>query len=366
TPDRAQKLSAEQRAAIDAGEAELRAEIGRFMEKARPREITMNKALTALRRQRIQPLLDHELQEMRNQLRRQIKDAVKLGQYLDQVRRDMLENLELFRSDLDQDEERVVALLALISRLRVNVVVDHHGQQGAPVIVDDNPLFRSLFGSIEYESEDGLLLTDLSRIRAGSLLKAHGGFLMLHLRDLLVDALMREKLHRFLRSGRLQIEEPGMVNAPVSAVSLQPEAVDVEVKIVLVATAEDFYAVQEADPELARRFRCKVDFAERFMATAQTRRATAIFVAHTCTKMGLPHFSAAAVAALIEETHREAEDQTRQSARFAHTEALVMESAGVARGRGAALAQMSDVRAAIDARTHRHDYPEQRLQESIT
>ncbi len=112
-----------------------------------------------------------------------------------------------------------------------------------------------------------MLVTDFSRIRAGSLLKAHGGFLMLHLRDLMADEQVWEKLRRFLRSGRLQIEEPGMVYAPISAVSLQPEPVDVEVKIVLIASVEDYYVVQEGDPEFARRFRCKVDFAESFTAT---------------------------------------------------------------------------------------------------
>ena len=154
------------------------------------------------------------------------------------------------------------------------------------MIVDDNPLFRTLFGRIDYESENDVLVTDFSRIRAGSLLRAHGGFLMLHLRDLMADEPVWEKLRRFLRSGRLQIEEPGMVYAPVSAVSLQPEPVDVEVKIVLVASVEDYYVVQEADPEFARRFRCKVDFAESFAATDATRRATAVFVAHACRRSG--------------------------------------------------------------------------------
>jgi predicted ATP-dependent protease len=108
----------------------------------------------------------------------------------------------------------------------VNVVVDHHGQQGAPVILEDNPSFRNLLGSIEYESDGHELVTDFSHIRAGSLLKAHGGFLMLHLRDLLSDEPVWEKLRRFMRNGRLQIEEPGMMIAPVAAVSLEPEAVD--------------------------------------------------------------------------------------------------------------------------------------------
>ncbi|MBT9502296.1 MAG: AAA family ATPase [Burkholderiaceae bacterium] len=365
-------LSHEQRTALEAAEEALRGEISRFLEKTRASELVMKEALTTQRRRVIKPLLEHQLQEIRNQLRKQIKDSVKLGQYLDQARDDVLDHLELFQpgaeagADTEVDvETRIEALDALCSRLGVNVVVDNHGMQGAPVITDDNPLFRSLFGSIEYASENDVLVTDHSRIRAGSLLRAHGGFLMLHLRDLLADEQVWEKLRRFLRSGRLQIEEPGMVYAPIAAVSLQPEPLDVEVKIVLIASVEEYYVVQEGDPEFARRFRCKVDFAESFSVTPESHRATAVFVAHTCRRLGLAHFSAGAVAALIATTHREAEDQTRQSAIFAHAEALVMEAAAMARGRGALLVEAGDVQDAIEARRHRHDYPEQRLQESI-
>jgi predicted ATP-dependent protease len=243
--------------------------------------------------------------------------------------------------------------------------VDNHGRQGAPVVLEDNPLFRNLFGGIEYESEDGALVTDFSRIRAGSLLQAHGGYLMLHLRDLLADESVWEKLRRFLRNGRLQIEEPSMLYAPIAAVALTPEPVDVEVKIVLVASVQEYYAVQEGDPEFARHFRCKVDFAESFLATPASCQSTAIFVAHACRRHGLLHFSAEAVAALIEQTHREAEDQSRQSALFSHSEALILESSAQARSRGAPLVQAQDVLAAQQAHIHRHNYPEQRLQETI-
>jgi len=133
--------------------------------------------------------------------------------------------------------------------------------------------------------------------------------------------------------------------------------------------------LQEEDPEFARRFRVKVDFAESFLSSAETRRASAIFVAHTCRDLGLPHFSAAAVARLLEDGHREVDDQSRQSAIFAGTEALVMESAALCSARAsrpagapaaeAPIVEEQDVEAAIRARTLRHDYPGQRLQESI-
>ncbi|OGS95066.1 MAG: ATP-dependent protease [Gallionellales bacterium RIFCSPLOWO2_12_FULL_57_18] len=380
TEDEVLALPKERRAEIERDEQDLRAEISRYFEKTRPMERVMNEALAALRRQVVKPLLDHELQEIRLGLKKQIKDSVKLVAYLDQVVHDILDNLELFKVSDTDDEIRREALTTVLSRYRVNLVVDNDGLSGAPVIVEDNPLFRSLFGSIEYQTENDVLVTDFSRIRVGSLHRAHGGFLMLHLRDLLADGLVWEKLRRFLRSGRLQIEEPGTAFAPIAAVSLEPEAVDVDVKIVMIGSREQYYEFQEEDPEFARRFRVKVDFAESFTTSAETRRASAIFVAHACRDLGLPHFSAAAVARMLEDGHREVDDQSRQSAIFASVEALVMESAALCRTRAgrlvdspivdapivkAPIVKAQDVEAAIAARTKRHDYPDQRLQEAI-
>jgi predicted ATP-dependent protease len=365
TEDEVLALPKESRAEIDQSEQELRAEITRYFEKTRPMERMMNEALAALRRQVVKPLLDQELQEIRGGLINQAEDSAKLNIYLDHVARDVLDHLEMFKVSDSDDEIRQEALNTVLSRYRVNLVVDNDGLQGAPVIVEDNPLFRSLFGSIEYQSESDVLVTDFTRIRAGSLLKAHGGFLMLHLRDLLADALVWEKLRRFLRSGKLQIEEPGTAFAPIAAVSLEPEAVHVEVKIILIGSREQYYELQEEDPEFARRFRVKVDFAESFSSSAETRRASSVFVAHTCRELGLPHFSAAAVGRLLEDGHREVDDQSRQSAIFARTAALVMESASLCRERAGQLVEALDVDAALRARILRHDYPDQRLQEAF-
>ncbi|MCK9200499.1 MAG: AAA family ATPase [Gallionella sp.] len=365
TEDEVLTLSKERRAEIAVAEQELRAEIARYFEKIRPFERTMSEALAALRRQVVKPMLEHELQEIRIGLKKQIKDSVKLGAYLDQVMHDVLDNIDLFKPSEDDEELRKETLIKVLSRYRVNLVVDNDGLAGAPVIVEENPLFRSLFGSIEYQSENDVLMTDFSRIRAGSLHKAHGGYLLLHLRDLLADGLVWEKLRRVLRSRRLQIEEPGTTYAPISTVSLEPEAVDVDVKIVLIGSRELYYALQEEDPEFARSFRVKVDFADSFTASTETRHSSAIFVAHTCRRLGLPHFSAAAVARLLEDGHREADDQSRQSAVFARTEALVMESAALCNARAGRLVEAADIEAALAAHKLRHDYPDQRLREAV-
>ncbi len=358
-------LPKEKRAAIDFAEQELRVEISRYFEKVAAMGRVKDEALAALRRQVVKPLLEHELQLIRTGLKKQVKDAIKLGTYLERVVHDVLDHLEMFEELDSEDDIREEALGKVLSRYRVNLIVDNDGLTGAPVIVEDNPLFRALFGSIEYHSENDVLVTDFSRIRGGSLHKAHGGFLMLHLRDLLVDGLVWEKLRRWLRSGRLQIEEPGTAFSSITTVSLEPEAVDVDVKIVLIGSREQYYQLQEEDPEFARHFSVKVDFAESFSANANTHRAMAIFVAHTCQQQGLAHFLAAAMARLLEEGHRSVDDQARQSAVLARTAALVMESAALCRRRGAKMVEAADVEAALIARIQRHDYPEQRLQEAF-
>ncbi len=358
-------LGRDERADIERAEAALRKEIAAYLDKVRNIEREQSARLDELRRQTVRPMLEQEFQSIRNELRKQIKDSVKLGAYFDQVRDEILDSLDLF-GELDEDDEAILdERTELLSHLRVNVVVDNHERDGAPVIVEENPLMRNLFGSIEYESDSGAMVADFFGIRAGSLLKAHGGFLLLHLRDLMADPLVWERLRRFIRSRRLQVEEAGVFSVPLPAVSLTPDPVDVDVKIVLVASSAEYYAVQEGDPEFARRFRCKVDFAESFLATPESRHGTAIFIGRTCRDMGLPHFSAAAVAAVLEEGHRETQDQARQSAIFALSEELVIESAAVARARGAARVEADDVRHARQAQIHRQDYLEQRLQETL-
>ncbi len=365
TTGKAMALSLQARADIDQAEAVLRQQIAAFLDKTRALEHVRNEGLAALRRQIVRPLLAHAWQEVRAVVHPQADEAPRLDEWLQSLQTEVLEHVELFVGNGEDEDLRLQALDDLLYNLRVNVAVDNHGLRGAPVLQEDNPTYRQLFGCIEYESDGEMLVTDFTRIRAGSLLHAHGGFLMLHLRDVLADPPVWERLRRFVRCGRLQIDEPGVLYAPVAAVSLTPESVQAQVKLVLLASPDEFEAVQALDPELARRFRCKVDVAESFVATAQTWHDTAVFVARTCARWGLPHFSAAATALLIEDSHRLAEDQYRQSAVFATAEALVMESAALASARQAPQVEVADVLAARQARTHRHNEPEERLLDAL-
>lgn len=364
TPGKALLLSPVERAALDAAEEALRVEIGVYLDAAHAWDRSLDKALDALRQRFLRPVLAEGLTRLQQQLNLPSDSRQRLQDYLNQVLQCMLDRHPLLIPGEDEASRRA-ELEGVLSWFRVNVAVDNHAASGAPVIIEDNPVFRNLFGSIEYAAEGGALVTDFAQIRAGSLLRAHGGFLLLHLQDLLTDPPVWERLRRLMRSGQLQFDEPGVAPAPLAAVSLFPEAVEVDVKLVLISSVEAYDAVLAADPEWVRRFRCKVELAETFKATPQTAHAIAVGVAHTCERLGLRHFSAAAVAHIIEDNHRTAGDQTRQSARVGLTEALVLESHALARARGAALVEAADVLAARQAQRSRLAGLESRVQETI-
>lgn len=363
TAARAMAMSPQACARMDQDEARLREKIGDFLDKTRALEHVMNEGLAALRRQIILPLLEREWQEVRQTVLPGPDERPVFEAWLQSLQDEVLAHVELFQGGDEEEALRLEALQEVLDGLRVNVAVDNHALQGAPVILEDNPSQRQLFGCIEYAAEGDMLLTDFTRIRAGSLLRAHGGCLLLHLRDVLADPSVWERLRRYVRSGWLQIEEAGAL--PVATVSLTPQAVRAQVKLVLVASPDDDEAMQLLEPDVARRFRCKVVLADSFMASPQTWRETAVFVAHTCARWGLPHCAAEAVALLIEHSHRRAHDQQRQSAVFAHTEALLMESASLARVRAASEVLAMDVRQALRLQRHRHGEPEARLLDAL-
>ena len=296
TAEHAMAMSPLARERIDQDEARLRERIGDFLDKTRALEHVMNEGLAALRRQIILPLLQREWQEVRQTVQPEPAEQPVFETWLQS-----LQDQVLAHGGGEEEALRLEALQDVLHGLRVNVAVDNHGLLGAPVVLEDNPSHRQLFGCVEYAAEGDMLLTDFTRIRAGSLLRAHGGCLLLHLRDVLADSSVWERLRRYVRRGWLQIEDAAAL--PVATVSLTPQAVRAQVKLVLVASPDDDEAMELLDPDVARRFRCKVVLSDSFLASPQTWRETAVFVAHTCARWGLPHCTAEAVALLPAVVH---------------------------------------------------------------
>lgn len=306
-----------------------------------------------------------------------------LKNYFELLQKDVLDYLELWQPNTGGDgENNIDALLSesFFGRYRVNVLVEHQAsielqgktgtqsKAGAPVLYDNDPSLQSLFGGIESAGESSST-PDFMRLRAGNLLRADGGTLLLHLRDILADeasgAQLLEKLHRFLRNGTLQIEDLSSSSSQGSGFVSAQAAIAVAVKLVLVATREDYYQLIDEKADFFSYFPIKIEFAEKVKASSEIYAAYAAFIAQKCQQFNCCHFNAEAVAALLQAMHRLEEDQTRISTQFAVLEKLILESAAAADLRGATLVEVDDVKAAIHRKYARHSYIEAHMRDSI-
>ncbi|WP_036303353.1 Lon protease family protein [Methylotenera sp. L2L1] len=291
--------------------------------------------------------------------------------YFNTLQKDILETLENWQPTTSPDgESNLEALLSesFFGRYRANVLVEHHATQHAPVLYDNDPSLQSLFGGIEGASEASNI-PDFMRLRAGNLMRADGGTLLLHLRDIVADEQngthILEKLHRFLRNGTLQIEDLSSSSNQGSSLISAQAAIQVSVKIVLIATREDYYELLGVKPDFFDYFPIKIEFADQVKATPENYAAYASFIAHKCRQHHCCHFTAEAVAALLQAMHRLIEDQTRLSTKFAVLEKLLLESAAAANLRGAQLVEIEDVKSAIQRKYARHSYIEAHMRDSI-
>ncbi|MBM3350483.1 MAG: ATP-dependent protease [Betaproteobacteria bacterium] len=291
--------------------------------------------------------------------------------YFDLLKQDILETLEAWQPNANAETEiNLEPLLteSFFGRYRANVLVEHQVNQHAPVLYDNDPSLQSLFGGVESAS-DASNIPDFMRLRAGNLLRADGGTLLLHLRDILADeqngSHILEKLHRFLRNGTLLIEDlSSSVNQGSSLINAHA-AIPASVKLVLVATREDYYELLGVTPEFFDYFPIKIEFSDQVKANVENYMAYAAFIANKCHQHHCLHFTPAAVAALLLAMHRQIEDQTRLSTKFGLLEKLLLESATVAGMRGAPRVDVQDVKVAIQRKYARHSYIESHIRDSI-
>jgi predicted ATP-dependent protease len=172
---------------------------------------------------------------------------------------DLVEMEDEPEQDQRTPEERDDPELATrLNRFRVNLLVSHEPASPAPVVYDTNPTYPNLFGYLERRARYGALLTDFTRIRAGSLHKASGGVLVVRAADLLTDPIIWERMKRVLREQRIGAEDP-LGPLGLYATSLRPAPVPLRVRVVLVGAPELYATLLDADPDFASLFRVKVE-----------------------------------------------------------------------------------------------------------
>ena len=346
----------------------LLGEIGVFVRKLTQSEQGFRQGELKLHREIAQASLGEHL----GPLRRDFAQHPRLMEQLDAIEKDILENVDSY---LPRDEAGAADLPApgaqppgshqgphqephqahtpaddTSYRHEVNLFVDNGpgaaDKSGAPVILEDHPTAFNLLGSIERESELGAFYTDFTLVRAGSLHRANGGFLILNVEDLLGNQGSWEGLLRALRLGRLRMEDPGD-SEQVRVRTIEPEPIELSLRIILVGTDEAYEALLGADDRFRKHFKLKAHLQGTAARTAAHIRNYLASLCGIIEKAGLPPFTREALARLVDHASRLAEDQKRLSLSFTQVRARMMEAAAIARMDNRELVEAADLARAV-------------------
>lgn len=279
-------------------------------------------------------------------LKRKYGHSSKIIKYLDNVKEDIMENLDMFieginRHSMNKEQQE------LLARYKVNLVVDNSETRGAPVIYESNPTFSNLIGSVEYESKLMTVTTDFLMIGAGSILKANGGYLIVNANELLKNYKAWDSLKRVISSKELKIEGLRSQLDLLTITSLKPEPIPVEVKVVLIGPEHLYQLLYEIDEEFGDLFKVKVEFKSFMERNDENAEKVSRFIASYCRKKGIRHLNNSGVSALLEYSSRLAGSKKRLSTCLGEITDILEESNVWSNLKGSRLIGREEIKKAI-------------------
>jgi lon-related putative ATP-dependent protease len=285
----------------------------------------------------------------------------KIGAYLDDVEKALVKTIDLFKNQKKEDKEQVENFL----EYRVNLLVDNSDQHGAPVIMETNPNYVNLFGSIEASySRAGMGQTDFTMIKAGSFLKANGGYLVLNAMDALVEPGVWATLKRTLRNQVFEIQNYLQMYL-FSSARLKPESVKSDVKVVMIGDASIYNLLFFMDEDFKKIFKIKAEFDSEMDRGEKAIGNYVRFIKKICDEDGLLPLDKDGIAALIEYATRIAGRQRKLSTRFHVIADVIRESSYWAGKDKKPAVGRDDVEKAIRERFERVSLIEDKIQEMI-
>ena len=291
-------------------------------------------------------------------------DLAEVPVFLDEVKRDIIEKgLEIFGAAPAEkllDRQR----LTPFNRYFVNVLVDNGDCPGAPLVYEDYPSYQNLVGRIEHQAQMGTLHTDFTLIKSGALHRANGGYLLLDARKLLTQPFAWEALKRALQARELRLQSLEQILSLASTISLEPDPIPLDVKVVLIGDRLLYYLLTQYDAEFPLLFKVEADFAEDLPRSADNSRLYAQLIATLQRRERLRPLDAAAVARLVEQAARHADDGEKLSLHMQSLLDLMREADYWAGEEQRPQVCRDDVERAVRERLHRADQIRERLLEA--
>jgi lon-related putative ATP-dependent protease len=326
----------------------------------------LEKALEALDREMIVPLVRELIKDIKAKY-----DNEKVQTYLDEVGESLVDHLDRFKPTKDKTPDIPLPGFPFMKpedeflEYRVNVVVDNSEAKRAPIIVETNPTYKNMFGTIERVADRaGFWRTDFTRIKAGSYLKANGGYLVVNALDILIEPGSWQALKKALKYGQVEIGayDPFYL---LGASAMKPEPIEIKVDVVMIGTDYIYHLLYHLDDDFRKIFKVKADFDSVMLKDDQNVHQYACFIRRICEEDKLLPFDKSGVAGVVEFGVRVAGSQKKLSTRFTVIADLIRESSYWASTAGSKLVTHQHVEKALQEWMKRLNLVEDKIQEMI-
>ncbi len=289
--------------------------------------------------------------------------------YLKDVQNDMIEHYKQFIAKPSVQTALPLAAPWMreipLRKYEVNVIADCSALKGAPVVMELNPTYTNLFGRIEKEAVFGALTTDFTLIIAGSLHKANGGFLVIPIEELFKSPFSWDGLKRAMKNGQIVIEDPAERYGYLTTKTLSPEAIPLDMKVILIGDPAVFRLLYAYDPDFSELFKVKADFDIDMKRTEENIKSYISFICTICSREKLSHLDKSGVAKVIEYGSRLADHQEKLSTRFAIIADLIREASFYASQDKSKLIRAEHVKKAMDEKIYRSSLIQEKIREYI-
>jgi lon-related putative ATP-dependent protease len=313
-----------------------------------------------------QEITQHTVEQLIAWMENRYHDHPDIMDYLQAVKLNAIKDVDAFLpSEHTRDIDNIAARVAQFHAYSINVLVDNTNTESAPIIFEDNPTYQNLIGRIEYLSQMGTLITDFTLIKSGALHRANAGYLIVDANKLLTHGFAWEGLKRALKSREIKIQSLEQMLSLVNTVSLEPESIPFDVKVILIGEPRLYYLLRAYDQEFDQLFKVAADFAETTKRNTETVQGYARMLAALQQDCAARPLDRASVGRIIEEASRTAGDTEKLSLYLDDMRDLLSEAnywAGKAKRK---VIRVGDIEQAIDKQDYRQDRYRELMQEQV-
>lgn len=363
TPEQFEKLAEEKRNQIEKEIAEIQLKLQAIVRDLPLVRREISQRLKTLNKEFTQLTVEQFIGWIENQYR----EYPEVTAYLDKVKTNAIENVQDFLpADGNTDIEHIKEQVESYHIYAVNLIVDNTNTTGAPIIFEDNPTYQNLVGRVEYISQMGTLVTDFTLIKAGALHRANGGYLVLDAQKVLSNLYAWEGLKRALKSREVKIESIQEMLSFESTLSLEPESIPIDIKVVLTGEPILYYLLQQYDQEFGQLFKVAADFSHQTQRSDGNCQLFARLLATQQQHDALRPLDRMAVARIIELASRIAEDSEKLSLHIETINDLLKEADYWARRSDSEIIGLEHVETSLEKMRYRRNRIQHQLQEQIT